>query len=146
MFQNDEFYGVIDELVDWLNETERAIKTTEPVDLAEDTVIIVDKFNKFKVYQYKFEISIVNNPKPFNSVIFNRPFFILCSPIRTCTRNWRGANHEWCRCSRQPTGYVRPTKKLAPRRAQLPPPLPNPIRPSSTLTQDCHTSGPGLQC
>jgi len=50
LFQNEEFYGVIDELVDWLDETERAIKTTEPVDLAEDTVIIVDKFNKFKVY------------------------------------------------------------------------------------------------
>lgn len=49
LFQNEEFYGVIDELVDWLNETERAIKTAEPVDLAEDTVIIVDKFNKFKV-------------------------------------------------------------------------------------------------
>ncbi|XP_026810785.1 uncharacterized protein LOC113552228 [Rhopalosiphum maidis] len=48
LMENDEFYGVIDELVDWLDETERAIKTTEPVDLAEDTVIIVDKFNKFK--------------------------------------------------------------------------------------------------
>uniref|UniRef100_A0A2H8TRL4 Nesprin-1 n=1 Tax=Melanaphis sacchari TaxID=742174 RepID=A0A2H8TRL4_9HEMI len=48
LMENDEFYGVIDELVDWLDETERAIKTTEPVDLAEDTVIIMDKFNKFK--------------------------------------------------------------------------------------------------
>lgn len=49
LFQNDEFYGVIDELVAWLDETERAIKLTEPVNLTEDTVIIVEKFNKFKV-------------------------------------------------------------------------------------------------
>lgn len=48
-FQNDEFYSVIDELVDWLDETEQTIKITEPVDLSEDTVIIVEKFNKFKV-------------------------------------------------------------------------------------------------
>lgn len=49
LFQNDEFYGVIDELVAWLDETEQTIKVTEPVDLAEDTVIIAEKFNKFKV-------------------------------------------------------------------------------------------------
>lgn len=49
LFQNEEFYGVIDELVAWLDETERTIKVTEPVDLAEDTNIIVEKFNKFKV-------------------------------------------------------------------------------------------------
>jgi len=48
LMENDEFYSVIEELVDWLDETERTIKTTEPVDLSEDTEVIVEKFNKFK--------------------------------------------------------------------------------------------------
>lgn len=80
LFQNEEFYGVIDELVDWLDETERAIKTTEPVDLAEDTVVIVDKFNKFKVHILVLSIDWgINIGKSENGkrlwVIFARSYF-----------------------------------------------------------------------
>lgn len=37
------------ELVEWLERTENSIRQTEPVNLADETTVILAKYNKFRV-------------------------------------------------------------------------------------------------
>lgn len=48
-FQNPEFHATMAELVEWLERTENSIRQTEPVNLADETTVILAKYNKFRV-------------------------------------------------------------------------------------------------
>uniref|UniRef100_A0A1B6E5A8 KASH domain-containing protein n=2 Tax=Clastoptera arizonana TaxID=38151 RepID=A0A1B6E5A8_9HEMI len=55
LMENQEFHDHISELVEWLERTENSIRQTEPVDLADESVIIQAKFNKFRDLQHELE-------------------------------------------------------------------------------------------
>lgn len=49
IFQNSEFHDTIDNLAQWLENTEEVIRNSEPVDLIEVKVIIETQYRKYKV-------------------------------------------------------------------------------------------------
>lgn len=47
LMSNNQFHRIVDELLNWLKETEITIRDSEPIDLTENTNIIRFKYNKF---------------------------------------------------------------------------------------------------
>jgi len=56
LLQNPEFHETIDELVQWLEQTEAAIQKMEPVDVADGRDVIETKYNKFKDLRHDLEV------------------------------------------------------------------------------------------
>ncbi|XP_063222937.1 muscle-specific protein 300 kDa-like [Bacillus rossius redtenbacheri] len=48
LMENHEFHRTIEELVEWLEQMEKTIRATEPVDLAADILVIEAKYNRLR--------------------------------------------------------------------------------------------------
>ncbi|XP_046685133.1 nesprin-2-like isoform X1 [Homalodisca vitripennis] len=56
LLQNPEFHDTIEELVQWLEQTEVTIQQMEPVDVADGLSVIETKYNKFKDLRHDLEV------------------------------------------------------------------------------------------
>lgn len=48
LMENSQFYLIIDEFLSWIEKTETMIRSSEPIDLTEDSDILRLKYQKFK--------------------------------------------------------------------------------------------------